>query len=148
MKILGKLLQFIKSRGKAERAAIEDLAKVRALPVEIVRQRALELIADPQRSECVKGSLSKNPAIEKLGPLLRDFFLEFESVKEIGGEFSVSRGAVGDSSLRPGFLKVGTDFADSEIVARPGEDQGFIVTDAEHVLDGLPTIYHNIYLLE
>lgn len=148
MNIFVKLLQFIKSRGAAEREAREDIAKVRALPIEIVRQRALELIADPQRFESVKGSPSNNAEIEKLGPILREFFSEFVSVKEKSGEFYVSRDAVGFSSLRPGFLKIGTDFAHSELVARPGEDHVFIVTDAEHALDGLPTIYHNIYLLE
>jgi hypothetical protein len=148
MNILVKMLQFMKSRGVADRTAREDLARVRALPLEIARQRALNLIADSQRFRSVKGGLSNNPAIEKLGPILRDFFSEFESVEEIEGDFSVSRAAVGDSSLRPGFLKIGTDFAHSELVAKPGQDQVFIVTDAEHALDGLPTIYHNLYLLE
>ena len=67
---------------------------------------------------------------------------------ETNGDFSAARGAVNKSSLRPGFLKIGTDYADSELVVRPGEDRVFIVTDSEHKLDGLPTIYHNIYLLQ
>jgi len=148
MNILVKLLQGFKSRSSVDRKAREDMQKVLALPFEQVKQHALDLIADSRRFRYIANNLSNNPAIDKLGPILQDFFSHFESVEEVNGDFSVSRKAVGDSLLRPGFLKIGSDFADSELVARPGEDRVFIVTDAEHVLDGLPTIYHNIYLLE
>ena len=148
MNILVKLLQGLKSRSSANRKAREDIQRVLALPFEQVKQHALDLIADTRRFRCVTENLSNNPAIERLGPILRDFFSRFESAQEINGDFSVSRRAVGDSSLRPGFLKIGSDFAHSELVARPGEDELFIVTDGEHVLDGDPTIYHNIFLLE
>ncbi len=146
--ILVRILQGLKSRSSANREAREDIQRVRALPFDNVKQRALDLIADTRRFRCVTESLSGNPAIERLGPILRDFFSHFESVQEINGDFSVSRQAVGDSSLRPGFLKIGSDFEHSELVARPGDDEVFIVTDGEHVLDGDPTIYHNICLLE
>ena len=82
----------------------------------------------------------ENASIETLGPLLRDFFSHFDSVKEINGDFALSPQSVARSSLRPGFIKIGSDFASSELVTRPGEDQVFIVTDSEHVLVGLPTI--------
>jgi len=88
------------------------------------------------------------PMIENLGPVLRDFLLRFESVAEANGDFSVGRRTVGNSKLRPGFLKIGSDFANSELIVKPGSDHVFIVTDADHRLDGLPTLYHNIYLLE
>jgi hypothetical protein len=138
----------MKSRSSVDRKADEDIQRVLALPFEQVKQRALDLIADTSRFKSVTENLSDKREIERLGPILRDFFSHFESVQEINGDFSVSRLAVGDSSLRPGFLKIGSDFAHSELVARHGEDRVFIVTDSEHRLDGLPTIYHNIYLLE
>jgi len=148
MNILVKLLQGLKSRSSANRKAREDIQRVLALPFEQVKQHALDLIADTRRFRCVTENFSNNPEIERLGPVLRDFFSHFERVEEVNGDFSVSRQAVGNSSLRPGFLKIGSDFAHSELVARPGEDEVFIVTDGEHVLDGDPTIYHNIFLLE
>jgi hypothetical protein len=70
MKILVKLLELIKSRSTADRQAMEDMAKVRVLLVEVAKQRALELVADPRRFECVTGGFSNNPAIERLGPRL------------------------------------------------------------------------------
>lgn len=148
MNILVKFFQDLKSRSSADRNAREDIQRVVALPFDDVKQHALELIADSRRFNCITGSLSFNSEIERLGPVLQDFFSHFESVKQVNGDFFVSRQAVGNSSLRPGFLRIGSDFADSELVVRPGEDRVFIVTDADHVLDGLPTIYHNICLLE
>ncbi len=147
MSILVKLIQFLTSRTSIDRKAREDIQMVRALPFDQVKQRAVDLIANPLRFEMIRENLSDNPEIERLGPILRDFFSRFESVREINGDFFVSRRAVGYSVLRPGFLKIGSDFASSELVTRPGEDEVFIVTDAEHRLDGLPTIYHNICLL-
>ena len=143
-----RLVERVKSKGTAEIRAKERIQRVLSLPLEEVKQRALALIADPRRFRSVRVNLSDNPEIQKLGPILKDFFSEFESLEQIGGDFSASRPAVGESSLRPGFLKIGSDFAHSEFVVRPRQDEVFIVTDAEHVLDGLPTIYHNIYLLE
>lgn len=148
MNLFVKFLQGLKSRSRANRKAKEDIQKVLALPFEHVKRHALDLISDTHRFRSVTQNLSDNPAIEDLGPVLRDFFSRFESVEEVNGDFSVSRQLVADSVLRPGFLRVGIDFEDSELVVRPGEDRVFIVTDDQHRLDGLPTIYHNIYLLE
>jgi hypothetical protein len=135
------------SKGSAEIRAQERIQRVLSMPFEEVKRRALAMIGDPSKFKCLKVNLSNNPEIEKLGPILKDFFSEFESVNQIGGDFSVSRSAVGASSLRPGLLKIGSDFAHSELVVHPRKDEVFIVTDAEHVLEGLPTIYHNICLL-
>ena len=148
MNILSRILQTIKSRSEADIQARDEIQKVLALPFDQVKQHALELLADPKRFICVTGKLTDNPMIENLGPVLRDFFLRFESVAEANGDFSVGRRTVENSKLRPGFLKIGSDFANSELIVKPGGDHVFIVTDAEHRLDGLPTIYHNIYLLE
>jgi len=146
--ILARILQRIKSRTVADIQARAEIQKVLALPFDQVKQHALELLADPERFRCVTKNLTDNPLIESLGPTLRAFFLRFESVAEINGDFFVGRGTVGNSKLRPGFLTIGSDFAHSELVAKQGDDRVFIVTDAEHRLDGLPTIYHNICLLE
>jgi hypothetical protein len=133
----------MKARGAVDQEAKENIQKVLALPFEEVKQHALELIHDPRRFRNLTDDLSENPEVEKLGPILQDFFSHFESVTETNGDFSVARGAVSMSSLRAGFLKIGTDYADSELVVRPGEDRVFIVTDSEHKLDGLPTIYRS-----
>jgi hypothetical protein len=148
MSILAKILGHLKSSSTEDRKAREEIQKVLALPFEQVKQRALELISDSHRFEVVTEHFSENASIETLGPILQEFFSHFESVKEVNGDFFVGRKAVTRSSLRAGFMKIGSDFASSELVTRPGEDRIFIVTDSEHRLDGLPTIYHNIVLLE
>src|SRR5207247_4724002 len=105
MNILVKLLQGLKSRSSANRKAREDIQRVLALPFEQVKQHALDLIADTRRFRGVTENLSNNPDIEKLGPVLRHFFSHFETVEEVNGVFSVSRQAVGNSSLRLAFLR-------------------------------------------
>jgi hypothetical protein len=133
-----KLLRGLKSRSSTDRKAKVDIQRVLALPFEQVKQHALDLILDTHRFRCVTYNLSNNPAIESLGPVLRDFFSRFESVEEVNGDFSVSRQSVADSALRPGFLSVGSDFAQSELVVRPGEDRVFIVTDHSMLKTKLP----------
>lgn len=148
MKALGKIIRFFTSRSKVDREVAQQILRVRALPVGEAKQRALALIENPSRFETIRDSSSTNPAVGRLGPILQDFFKQFDVVREINGDFVVSRKLVGDSFLRPGFVKLGTDFAASELVCRPGDDEVFIVTDDNHILDGQPTIYHNICLLE
>lgn len=148
MNILAKWLLAIKSRTPAHEKAVQDLERVRGLPLDEVKQHALDLISDSRRFRSVIGPHSPNRLIDTLGPVLRDFFERFESVEEINGDFAVSRRAVRPSTIRPGFVSIGSDFAHSELVTQPGDDRVFIVTDSEHALDGLPTIYHNIYLLD
>jgi len=86
------------------------------MPLEEAKQRALALIRDSSRFETVTEGHTNNPAIERLGPILQDFFANFETVREINGDFLVGRKAVANSSLRLGFLKFGSDFASSELV--------------------------------
>jgi len=147
MSSLANLLLKWKSRTREYQDAQAYIQKVLALPFNEVKQQALNLIADSHRFHTIEAPPANNPAIERLGPVLREFFSRFESVRDMQGDFYVGRSAIGDSCLRPGFVKIGSDFESSELVVRPGEDRVFIVTDPEHRLDGLPTIYHNICLL-
>jgi hypothetical protein len=133
--------------GECHRGIRPD-AGVRPHGFQEVKQDALDLLGDSRRFRSVPGPGAPNPSIETLGLVLREFFERFDSVEEINGEFAVSRQAVRPSTIRPGFVRIGSDFAHSELVTKPGDDRVFIVTDTEHALDGLPTIYHNIYLLE
>jgi hypothetical protein len=107
------------------------------------------MISDPLRFRSMTRPLSPNPLIDTLGPVLRDFFERFESVEEIQGDFKASCRAVSPSAIRPGFIKIGTDFEHSELVAHAGDDRVYIVTDPNHALgDRMPTIYHDICLQE
>jgi hypothetical protein len=122
--------------------------EVLALPFSEVKEESLRLISDGKVFRVVTGQKSDNPSLDQLGPVLREFFSKFESVEEIDGYFSVGRRQVGDSLFRPGYIRIGCDFSCTELVVRPYEDRVFIVNDTERPLDaGLPTIYHNIYLL-
>lgn len=143
---LAKVIAFFKAKSKANRQARLDIERVLGLPFEQVKQQALHLLSDSKRFRVLQAE-SSTP-IDNVGPILQEFFCTFDSVEELNGDFFVSRQAVAESAFRPGFIKIGTDFEHSELVVKPGEAWVFIVTDAYHRLDGLPTIYHNICLLE
>jgi hypothetical protein len=146
--LLSKLIQFWTSKTRTNREAAEEIERVLNLPFEEVKHQALRLISDGRWFTVVPNrEPSSNAMDERLGPILREFFSRFESIKQENGDFLVSRDAVSDSALRPGFVKIGSDFAHSELVIKQGEDRVYMVTDAEHRLEGLPTIYHNICLL-
>jgi hypothetical protein len=146
--ILGDWLSSRTTGSPTYKKTVAEIERIRALPTEQVKQHALEMILDPRRFRTATEPLSPNPLIEKLGPLLRDFFERFESVEEIYGDFKVSRRAVSPSTIRPGFIKIGTDFEHSELITQVGDDRVYIVTDAEHVISPSPTIYHDICLQE
>jgi len=144
-------VRALASRKDSSRRQIEAESRIRQvveLSADAAKHRALQLMEDSSRFQCLRPGTTENSLIDRLGPSLKDFFDRFDSVKRIGGDFSASRAMVHYSSLRPGFISVGVDFASSELVARPGEDRIFIVTDAGHPLDeGIATIYHNVCLL-
>jgi hypothetical protein len=147
--ILGDWLLALQRRSPAYKKTVAEMRRIEALPLEVVKQRALEMISDPLRFRSTTRPLSPNPLIDTLGPVLRDFFERFESVEEIYGDFKASRRTVSASAIRPGFITIGTDFEHSELVAHAGDDRVYIVTDPKHALgDGMPTIYHDICLQE
>src|SRR5580692_2400082 len=117
--MLSKLLHLWKSQGAANRQAKDNIQAVLALPLEEVKRRALNLISDTRRFRTVVGTSSSALAIAKLGPETQDFFLRFDNVSEVNGEFHVAREFVAESSLRPGFLKIGNDFERSELFVKP-----------------------------
>src|SRR5579871_4903846 len=128
--------------------AKEDVSKIAALPLADAKDRALILLSDTQLFRCQPQTASTNPLIVKLGRTLQDFFLLYESVEEINGDLRVGHRWINDSSVRPGFLRIGFQYDGSELVVRPGADRVFMVHDANHILDGLPSIYHHILLLK
>jgi hypothetical protein len=147
---LAKWLRGWAERSPEHRQAVADIALVNSLPLEAAKRKALTLISDTKRFRTKPASSQWDNVIAKqLGPATASFFDAYESVEEIGREFAVGRAAVRASSLRQGFLRIGSDFESSELVLRPGEDRVFIVTDPEHDLDsGSTTIFHAICLLE
>lgn len=137
-----------RAREKSSEATMKQMNQLAALPLIEVRPRALDLISNPQRFRCKRSESTAHPLLAQVGPSLREFLSQFESVEEIGEAFKAGRRWLGHSTARPGFIRVGLEFEGSELVVRPGEDQVFIVHSADDILHGLPSIYHEILALE
>jgi hypothetical protein len=144
---LVRLLRAWRESGKLHHQVEEQLAATRALLRREAQERALTLLLDAKLYRIVE-----NPALadslQSLGPELQKFFSRFEAVREIKGETSLDRKQIGASTLREGFLKIGTDMEHTEIVARPNEDPIYVIDgtepEDEQVEEGFPTIYHYI----
>jgi len=140
-----RLIVRWKKSGKLYRRIEEELAAARALSPREAEEKALTLLLDGDKYRIVERP-APTDALSSLGPALRQFFSRFESVKEIRGETALDRGEIGPSTLRAGFIKVGTDIEHTEIVARPKEDLIYVVDGTEpidlQVEEGFPTIYH------
>ncbi len=134
-----------KKSGELYRQIEEELAAVRTLPLREAEAKALALLLDGDKYRIVEKP-APTDALYSLGPALRKFFSRFERVKEIRGETALDRGEIGPSTLREGFIKVGTDMEHTEIVARPKEDVIYVIDGTEpegsQLEEGFPTIYH------
>jgi len=123
----------------------EELATARALSLREAEQKALALLFDGGKYRVVEKP-SPTDTQYPLGPVLRQFFSRFEKVTEIKGETSLDRGEIRPSTLREGFIKIGTDIEHAEIVARSKEDVIYVIDGTEpegpQVEDGFPSIYH------
>jgi len=140
-----RLIVRWKKSGKLYRRIEDELAAVRALSLWEAEDKALTLLLDGDKYRIVEKP-APTDALYSLGPALRQFFSRFESVKEIRGETALDRGEIGPSTLREGFIKVGTDIEHTEIVARPKEDVIYVIDGTEpegsQLEEGFPTIYH------
>jgi hypothetical protein len=123
----------------------EELATARALSLREAEQKALTLLLDGGKYRVVEKP-SATDTQYPLGPVLRQFFSRFEKVTEIKGETSLDRSEIRPSTLREGFIKIGTDIEHAEIVARSKEDTIYVIDGTEpegpQAEEGFPTIYH------
>jgi hypothetical protein len=78
------------------------------------------------------------------GPLLADFFAQYEEVREPGGWVQLGREFLGVSTSRSGYIKIGEGFDGLELATLPGDDRIFLLNpnspDDEPTSE--PTIYH------
>jgi hypothetical protein len=140
-----RLLVRCRQSDKIYRRIEEELAAVRALSLQEAEQKALTLLLGGEKYRIVeKPALAY--ALQSLGPLLQQFFSRFEKVTEIKGETSLDRSEIGPSTVREGFIRIGTDMEHAEIVARPNEDVIYAIDGTEphgpRAEEGFPTIYH------
>jgi hypothetical protein len=140
-----RLLRVWRESGELHKRVAKELAAARALTEGEAQERAMTLLLDANLYPIVENHASGN-SLHSLGPVLRQFFSRFEEVVEIKGETSLDRSAIGPSTLREGFIKIGTDIEHAEIVARSKKDVIYVIDGTEPedppVEEGFPTIYH------
>jgi hypothetical protein len=144
---LVRLLRMWRESDKSYQHAKKELAAARALSQKEAQERAIALLLDGNLYRVIENPIQKD-SLHSLGPELQKFFSRFEKAQQIRGELVLNRTGIGESSLRKGFLKIGTDVDFTEIVARPDEDTIYMIdgseTEDKLIGEGYPTIFHYI----
>jgi len=140
-----RVMKVWKHSGELYEQIEAEMRAVRSLSRREAEEKALGLLTNGKHYRIVENPVSKD-SLPALGPELQKFFSRFEEASEIRGETNLNRNAIGPSSLREGFLKIGTDIEHTEIVVRPHEDGIYIIDGTEPedqaVEESFETIYH------
>lgn len=144
---LVRLLSTWQKSSKSYIEAEKHLAAVCALSQQQAEEKALALLLDTDEYRTIENPISE-VSLHSLGPQLQKFFSRFESARQIKGETFLDRNQIGPSSLRVGFLKIGTDIEHAEIVVRTNDDRIYAIDGTEQedrsLEEEFPTIYHYI----
>jgi hypothetical protein len=124
----------------------KKVSDLQGLPLAEAKRRALEALEDPSRFECVREPAAGSLRADLPG-LVRELFSTCSTVQAVAGEARLSREEVGPARFRQGFLRIGTNLDDTELVVRPGEEPVYEIdgseADAREVEQGgIPTVYH------
>jgi hypothetical protein len=143
---LVRLLKVSRESDELDQRIVKQLTEVRALSREEAEKRALRLL-DSKVYRSVENPIRED-SLPWCGPALQKFFCRFEIVREVKGETSLNRSQIRASTLREGFVRIGTDMDSTEIVALPNEDTVYVIDGSEPrdqpLEESFPTIYHFI----
>jgi hypothetical protein len=130
----------------------KTVSHIRNLSLPEAKSRALAALEDPTRFECRREPLARAlPA--NLPSAVRDLLSIYASVKTVAGEAIVARERLGPARFRSGFMRIGTDQGDVELVVRPGEEPIYEIdgseADAREIEQReVPSIYHWVLITE
>lgn len=143
------LIRRAASSGNVRKKYEQDKKEVLAQSDEEAAMRAEEFLADPHKFVVEKAQSNAVPRRNELASELQAFFTKYESVRETGGEFNISWKLIGESDFRPGFLRIGTDFDQTELVVKPGVKTVYEIDGSERdesEMTMYPSIFHLILL--
>lgn len=120
------------------------LPSVRKMPLEQARSLVDNLIEKGEKLR-VEPAGETTPLHAQLGPVTREFFSRYGTLKNRRGSFELSSAGIRTSEYVDGFLSIGHS-EDWDVVQRPGEDEVFVVEGAE-TCDSeretrFPSVYH------
>ncbi|MCX5784519.1 MAG: hypothetical protein NTX59_02415 [Elusimicrobia bacterium] len=122
--------------------------KIAALPLAEAKAKALELLKDPMKFQCIP---AKTPPERELPPSVRELFLVYELIeaRDYPKDVRLDQKEMLASRAAAGFLSIGGYF-DEEVAIRPGEDTVYEIdcaqTGKERKQKTFPSIFHWIVL--
>ena len=127
----------ISSSQSATRSDAISLEEARALVNELVLEGE-KLFVEPSEKPM------KLP--ENIGPITREFFLKYGTLKTRRGGFRLAAAELHASEYVRGFISIGHS-EDWDVVQRPGSDEVFVVEGSERDETQLPAGFASVYHL-
>jgi hypothetical protein len=118
---------------------------VEAMSLEQARAIVDDLIVRGEKLFATPADETK-PLPKQLGPITRDFFSRYGTLKTRRGGFKLSAAGIRASEYVHGFLSIGHS-EDWDIVQRQGADEVFVVEGAESCEAEMETCFPSIYHL-
>ena len=121
-------VRWLTRRGAAElRREAEKLERIASEPINDAALKALALLSDGALLRSIESSYRGDDSLELLAPELRRILLRYETIEvNTGSHATVTRTAIAPSALQPGFLRIGSVAAgtdvEGEIVVRSGDE--------------------------
>lgn len=120
--------------------------ELNALSLPEAKRRATELLRNPAIFETKEAHSPDASLLTNLGPTLHEFFLTFDSVRAVKGEFFVGIEWVARSHDPQHLIKLGIDIAGAEYVVAQDSDEIIERDEADSASTTHKSIYHLILL--
>jgi hypothetical protein len=102
-------------KGRLEYQAVAAvLTEINNIPIEEAERRALVLLKDRRRFQCVESPVLRDDELESLADGLRKIFQRYETIESIDGSLILDRKLIGASLIYPEFTVVGCGMMGSD----------------------------------
>lgn len=129
--------------------AAQRLERISSLSIADAESRALSLLQDPTVFECVEAETADETLVGDLAPELRKVLQHYATIgSTTGARAQLERSSIGDSKLKPGFVRIGSVAAqtdiEGELAVRRGEETIYEVYPNE-AIDPNFGVYRSVY---
>lgn len=144
--VLGILLVVISyfAMNRNQHKSVGVLASAEAVPLNEIKEKVAGLVATGVL-QVTESAIENSAIFDRLGPVTRDFFSRYPSIKTANGGLQLSTANAHPSDYIDGLVSIGNS-EDWDVVVRPLEDEIFVAEGSEKSLRELevnfPTIYH------
>lgn len=121
-------VRWLTARGTAEyRRDAMKLETISSLSLQQAKASAIGLLSDPRIFQCAESPIADERSLEGLAPEVRELLKRYATIELVKGpRAAVMRTSLGPSGRRPGFLRIGSIAAATDVAGdlgvKPGDE--------------------------